>query len=317
MGGKAVVILFLIVVVGIGLFIVRSGIVGQAVSGITSLTNLRPASTTAPGFGVPLSIFGASKFVPAPPPAPGNVAPSLPPPAGGSQQPTSTISQSEIPTGYTLRDLSPYFHKIRIGSVSPGSIYSYGQTSLAAGFSGNETIDVSGWLLRARQGSQYVPQGINIYDPSGLTVESDIHLGSGDMLTIYTSQSAIGKNLRLNKCIGYLENTNHFTPPLFSVCPYPNRSEIDTFTGQCQNYVFSLGGCRMPDANPPVPENDYACRAYIDTLNYKGCFDKYRSDADFLSREWYAWTGSRFLDQFHDKVVLLDRNGLVVDAYEY
>ncbi|MDO8536964.1 MAG: hypothetical protein Q7R94_01815, partial [bacterium] len=235
------------------------------------------------------------------------------------------INPLYIPAGFTAKDLSPYFHKIRIGTVYSGSEYSDGQVSLYASFyssdqsgvPGTVSINVSGWFLRAREGSQIVPQAVNVYDPSGLTAEADIYLKEGDALNIYTGTSAISKNLHLNKCLGFLENTNHFTPSLPKSCPYVERQEISGFSGECQDYILSLGSCGLPEPNPPLPENDYGCRAYLNAINYKGCFERYRADADFLSREWWAWTGSKFLDERHDKLMLLDRKGLLVDLYEY
>jgi hypothetical protein len=231
---------------------------------------------------------------------------------------TPTYFESDIPSGYTASQLSPYFHKVRIGSVSAGFYNAYGQISLYAYFQNPDDFAfVSGWTLKANRGSQIIPRAVEIYEPHGLTPEGDIYLKSGDYLYIYTNTSAISRNLRLNKCIGYLENTNNFTPPLFQSCPYITRQEVASFTGQCQNYILSLGSCRIPAANPPIPPDDYACRSFMENINYGGCYSRHRSDPDFLGREWRVWTNSRFLDQQHDTLRLLDSDGLLVDLYSY
>ena len=234
--------------------------------------------------------------------------------------PEPTISPSEIPEGFTLKDLSPYFHKVRLGSVSPGfGPDSPGQISLYTSYSeGEKAVNVTGWLLQARDGSQYISKAINVYDPSGLAPAEDIYLGNGDILYLYTNTSAIGQNLRLNKCLGYLENVNQFNPSLPRNCPTPSRFEVSGFSGACQDYIQSLSSCSLPDFNnAPIPQNDYACRGYLDTINYRGCFERHRVDSDFLDREWRVWTGSQFLDDRHDRLLLLDRRGLLVDLYEY
>jgi hypothetical protein len=317
---KIKIVLLLVVALGVILFVLRSGVVGKLES-IGSLNFWPSSSSSAPwylasstkpasgGGGTPWYLASSSQ------------------PAGNfeNQNGQPAINPSEIPQGFTLKDLSPYFHKIRLSSISPGGYFGgYGQISLSASFNPSMSlgtsggaINVSGWLLQANKGGQYVPQAVGIYDPSGLAAEGDIYLKNSDVLNIYTLRSAIGKNLRLNKCIGYLENTNHFTPSLPMNCQYTDRSDIAGLSGVCQNYITSLGSCALPAANPRVPENDYACRAYLDNLNYKGCFDKHRSDADFLSNEWRAWIGSTFLDSSHDRLLLLDRQGLVVDVYSY
>lgn len=140
---------------------------------------------------------------------------------------------------------------------------------------------------------------------------------SGDTLSIYSNSSAIGVNFRLNKCMGYLSNTNNFIPSLNFNCPTINRSEIINFTGQCQNYITSLNSCQTPAPNPPISIYDYSCKSYLDKLNYGGCFTSHRSDYDFMSNKWYAWSGSQFLDFQHDRLLLFDRNGLLVAEYTY
>ncbi len=202
--------------------------------------------------------------------------------------------------------------------MSAGSVTSLGRVGLSTpGLEKEEGVNVTSWLIKGRRGGQHIPKAVEVYDPSGLTVESDIVLKKGETLNIYTSTSAIGRNLRLNKCIGYLQNTSKFVPALPKDCPRPNRSEVQNFSSRCYDYVLSLGSCAFPKPNVLLPFDDYACRAYLDTINYKGCFERYRSDSDFLSREWRVWAGSRFLDERHDKVLLLDKQGLLVDIREY
>jgi len=238
-----------------------------------------------------------------------------------NQPPQNTqpaIDQRNIPAGFTARDLSPYFGKVRFGSVSPGYSGSYSQVSLYAYMKEGESVNITGWLMKGNKGTRYVPQAVAVYDPSGLASETDIFLKSGETVNIYSTTSAIGKNLRLNKCVGYLENASRFTPSLYVSCPYVDRSEIQYLSGECQNYILSLGGCKLPDANPNIPMYDYACRAYLDILNYRGCFDRHSNDPDFSSKEWRVWIGSgQFLDSLHDRVLLFDRQGLLVDERTY
>ena len=230
---------------------------------------------------------------------------------------TSSINPADIPADYTVDQLSPYFHKVRFGSVSAGSYYYAGQISLRASFYGGDAVNVTGWMVKGNYGSDLVPRAVNLYDPSGLAAESDIILRSGDYVNIYNSASATGVNLRLNKCTGYLQNNNKVNPSLPQDCPAIDRSDTTGFSGMCQNYISSLYGCALPAPNPPVPQNDYGCIAYLNTINFKGCYDRHAGDADFLSHEWRVWTNHRFLDQYHDRVLLLDRNGLLVDLYQY
>lgn len=300
--GLLVILAFL----GIGLYFFSKDLV-------TSFNDVR--GLFAPPQGVNSFPVTPSSTVPsAVPPAP---RVPVSPPYLSPPEVQPSVNPADIPQGFTLSELSPYFNEVRIGSVSPGYFGGYGQTSLYTYLNPADAVNITGWRLQANWGSMIVPQAVNVYEPSGLTPESDIVLKNSDTVNIYSSTSPVGKNLHLNKCIGYLENVMTFIPSLSRSCPSINRSEVASFTGQCQDYIFSLGYCKSPAPNPPIPVNDYACRTFLDTLNYRGCFDRYRTDADFLDREWRAWTGSRFGDDRHDRVLLFDTQGLLVDEYVY
>ncbi|MBM3257310.1 MAG: hypothetical protein FJY98_03190 [Candidatus Liptonbacteria bacterium] len=232
---------------------------------------------------------------------------------GGSEEPLN------LPVGITKAQVSPYYGKVRVSSISPGGFGYAGQASLSANFDGTSAINVSNWRIQGNRGSHYIPKAVRVYEPNGLTPETDIAMRNGDYLYLYSGgTSAIGKNLRLNKCLGYLPNIDEFDPAVPKDCPYVERSEISKFTGQCQEYITTLGACGIPDLNDVrVPQTDYACRSYLENLNYRGCVDRYRGDADFLRNEVRAWIGTNFLDSLHDKVYLYDRQGLFVDYYEY
>jgi hypothetical protein len=123
----------------------------------------------------------------------------------------------------------------------------------------------------------------------------------------------------LNECVGYIAHVADFVPALPLSCPYIDRSQIENFTGACQNYILSIGGCQQPNmASPQIPRTDYACQDYLENnFTYKSCFEAHDGDANFLSNQVWVWTGSNVVDQYHDNVELLDRNGLLVDIYKY
>ena len=284
----------LIIVVGIGLYIYNSGVLGK---GFSALNSFSFGTSTSPG---PAPIYSSG--------APSNSA-------GTTYVPPTSIPPSEIPSGFTASELSPYFHEIRFGGVSAGT---YGQVSLYAYQSqGTASIDVTGWEVKGNRGGFYIPQAVNLYDPLGLTPASNIWLKSGDVLDMYSTSAPV--NLRLNECIGYLPNRSQFNPQLPQNCPYIDRSQIQSFTGACQNYIQSLGGCQEANlANPSIPINDDACRTYlVDNFNYRSCFESHQADSNFLSNQVWAWMGSSPFDQYHDNIELVDRNGLLVDLYSY
>lgn len=231
------------------------------------------------------------------------------------------------PSGFTQSDLSPYYGKIRLlNVVTPRGYYDarwVTQFTLQGADSvGMPGINVTGWHVKGNSGAQvFVPQAIDRYfvGAYGSPRPGDIYLSNGDYLTVYSSKSPVGANIRLNKCTGYLNSEHTFSPPLPQTCPSVDRSAVVTFSGECQSYIFSLYGCAEPTPNKKNRLSyDAACAAFLNTLNYQSCFAAHRNDYDFLGHEWRAWVDREMpFNPEHDRILLLDKNGLLVDVYTY
>jgi hypothetical protein len=119
--------------------------------------------------------------------------------------------------------------------------------------------------------------------------------------------------------MGYLNTPSQFSPGFSSGCPAIDRSGISQFTGACQDYILSLGGCQSPNfVSRSFPKNDYQCESYLQgKYTYNWCVSTYAGASDFLKNEWRIWMGSTPLDPSHDNVELLDGHGLLVDLYTY
>lgn len=310
---KIAIIALVVISLGVGLFLYHLGASGELklptiFSGLSGFSFLPSGSATT----LPTIPKGSSTV--------STISGS------GSSAPTSltvdssTINASEIPSGFTVAQLSPYFHEVRFGTMSAGNTYSYGTIVLNVYFKNNAatgTIDITGWQIKSKNGGEYIPQAVALYDPSGLAAASDIRLKNNDMAYLYSSSAPF--NLRINKCIGYIAHVANFQPALPLNCPYTDQSKISSFTGACQNYIQSLSGCSQPNMNSTqIPRTDYACRDYLENnFTYKSCFQDHSGDTDFLSNQVWVWTGSNVIDSYHDVVDLYDRQGLLVDQYTY
>jgi hypothetical protein len=236
-------------------------------------------------------------------------------PGGVSAGMTSTIPASEIPAGYTLAQLSPYFHEIRFAGISTYEISLYNYDNNAP----TSTIDITGWEIKTNRGGEYLPQAVNIYDPLGANPPSDIILFTNQENNVYLYSNSSPVNVRANECMGYLDANSQFNPELPNSCPAIDYSVITNFSGECQNYIESLGSCGTVNmTDPRIPQYDYACQQYLEhNFTYSSCITNHDHDPNFLGDNWYVWMGSSPLDEYHDNVVLLDKNGLVVDTYSY
>lgn len=228
------------------------------------------------------------------------------------------------PEGFSVNDLSPYYKKASItGFVRPSYSKSL-QGKFTIRFSGDKdtSVDVTGWKVKGNRGGEtYIPQASEEFNLLGWSPYGNIMLKKDDYVVVYSAKSSIDKNFRLNKCMGYLNNAYAFNPRISSSCPAFDKKQTITFSGACQTFLSRMGGCKEPTAsekNMFSGPNDTACRAFLDTLNYGGCYRAHRSDTDFFSKEWRVWLNAEMLfDPEHDRLILYDKNGKVVNEYIY
>jgi|SRR3989344_8139603 len=240
--------------------------------------------------------------------------------------PKSEISSSPKitpPSGFTVEQLSPFYKKIQLGSIRPAR--SYNDTSsfiLRPDYSVKENINITGWYIKVNFGATLkIPGAINNYNPFGAFAENDIVVNNrSHQISVSSLKMPFGKNLRLNKCSGYLNSIYAFSPALPNQCPGVNRGDIVNFTGACQSFILSLGSCRIPTSNEInfYASNDSACRDVLNSLNYGSCYSRRNQDVDFLGNEWRVWLGEKIpFDAKHDRILLFDKNNLLVNEYIY
>lgn len=275
--------------------------------------------TLLPAYLSPVAPTGSSNnnLLPAPPAGSGAPhAPSAPPPS------PAPVPLPTPPQGFTKADLSSFYGKVGLSSVARPSYSSGGGNfTIRAENSLSGPVDMDGWRLK---GNRYEVR-IEAASPSmtvGPVNQSALMLQPGGELIAYGATSnyiAQIRNIRLNKCTGYLNETYKLSPLIPEQCPRLDRSQYMTFSGGCQSYLYSLGTCGTPT---PAKINelsyDSACRAFLDTLNYGSCERRYRSDADFPQSGWRVWLiNSLPFDVNHDRLLLFDAQGLLVDEYVY
>jgi hypothetical protein len=240
---------------------------------------------------------------------------------------TTTTTQPVItpPQGFTSSQLSPFYNKVTLASIHAASGNSdAARFSVRAGSSISGTVDVTGWTVRTNKGQvARISSAVSVYEPSGSSAESDILLKANEYVTVYAEQtSPVGKNFRLNRCTGYLNSSYTFNPKLPSNCPAMyERSEIVGLSGECQSFILSFGGCKVPTSaqlNQYSTLDGGACRSFLNRFGYGSCFSKYSATVGFLSTEWRVWLRDYVnFDPLHDRILLYDRSGLLVDEYTY
>lgn len=232
------------------------------------------------------------------------------------------------PIGFSANQLSPLYKQAHIDSVIRPNIYSYyssgGQFAIYADGNTKQPLNITGWSVRGNKSNGVViPQAIADYSPNTFSASqgTDIILEAGSRVYVYGTKSVIGANFRLNKCTGYLNEKYKFDPSLPNDCPRIDSARLVLLSGKCQDFVRGMNACVTPSPNDlnrisGLVEDE--CRALINKQNHISCYNDHHGDADFFSKEWRVWVGDPMtFDADHDRLVLYDKQGLVVDEYTY
>ena len=190
----------------------------------------------------------------------------------------------------------------------------------------NVPVDLTGWTLEsdATGAASVIPKGTEVPTSGIVNAVQDIVLTPGERALVISGQSPIGASFRENKCIGYFSSFQQFSPPLPQNCPLPS-DELASFYGtgyirdaSCIDYVNTLSRCQVA-LTPPVNVSG-ACQTFlVKYLNYNGCVEAHKADADFEGDTWRIYLGrtdSMWCTQ-HEVVKLLDAQGKIVDAFSY
>jgi len=316
-------IILIIVAVLIGIVLIGYAATSIHLGGSKTSTNPATSSITV---GTSTTFLVAPRFVlPSARPAAGtrsgnsDLTPAAPAPSKGGFFSRYSGSKT-LPAGFTQADVSPYYQTVTISSVRTSrstSPTAYPDSVSLRQNAGDASVAISGWQLKTNRSDANIPRGVRLYHTTPTPLEN-IELRRGESATIYTNSSPLSANFMLNSCTGYLANSYPFNPPLPVSCQRPSKSEIETFTGTCQEYILRLNSCAPGDPNAAATAGDSSCRSYVaSTLNYEGCVKRSQSSANFFTKEWRIWEGKSFLDPLHDRVLLLDQNGKLVDSYTY
>ena len=187
-------------------------------------------------------------------------------------------------------------------------------------------VDITGWrLISAATGETgVIPRGTEVPVSGQVNVLQDIVLSPGERAVLISGRSPIGTSFKENKCIGYLETFQEFTPRLPVSCPDPSV-ELATFYGSsylrdtdCIDEVDRLPRCEVvTDAPENVPQS---CKNFMEKyFSYNGCVAAHKNDPDFEGSVWRIYLGAygSLWRSRHEVIKFLDNNGKTVDAFSY
>lgn len=231
--------------------------------------------------------------------------------------------------GSEFGPLSPYRRTITLnhsvsGAGSPDPANEYLEVYVPQ--NAEVPVSLSGWKLvsDASESSATISKGTAVPISGTINDAEDIVLAPGDRALIISGRSPIGSSFRENKCIGYFSSFQQFYPSLPQNCPVPSDELISFYgtgyirDGSCIEYVNTLSRCQVM-LSPPVSLSNTCQNFMVKYLNYNGCVEAHRKDADFDGTTWRIYLGrtAPMWRTKHEIVKLLDTNGKTVDAFSY
>ena len=168
-----------------------------------------------------------------------------------------------------------------------------------------------------------IPKGVDLPFANQINYESPIFIDPGDKVVLITGRSPTGYSFKLNKCTGYFNQFQDFTPKLPKECPVASDYNIASVPGYlkdaCVDYLESIPRCNMPLNNIP-PNLQSECLSLInEKLNYKSCVEDHKNDKDFYKKEWRIYLGrsEKLWKDRREIIKLLDLNKETIGTATY
>jgi len=187
--------------------------------------------------------------------------------------------------------------------------------------SGNSApANITGWTVEDKSKfSLAIPKAVDVFLSGKINKEQDVILEPNSKAIITTGRSPVGASFRLDKCSGYLEQSQDFYPSINEKCPRPkDENWPQNLSGQCLDYIKTLPRCRANFSIPPAL-GDECVRAINNTLTYNRCVELHQNDSDFFENEWRVFLGrdNEMWGEKYETITLRDKSGNVVETVSY
>lgn len=198
---------------------------------------------------------------------------------------------------------------------------------LQANLENEAVVIVSGWSIESLITNRKISIGNATRIFSGIiSSETTVSLAPGEEIIISTGHSPIGVSFKTNKCIGYLEQFQDFTPRLSRQCPSP-EDEFNEFSGilispindACFEFIDRMSRCKIPTETLPITLSQECNNFITNTINYSGCVANHRNDLDFIGNDWRVFLNrnEELWREKQETLRLLDWDGKTVDEFTY
>ncbi len=249
------------------------------------------------------------------------------------------VLQEELRQARLRGVASPYEGMVSIRGGRPKERFAQTEyLTLSANRNNKTDVPITGWVLESVVTGQRATIGkaVNLPRSGVVNTEFPLLLPPGDTVNVNTGRSPVGVSFRVNKCVGYFEQFQNFSPRLRRECQNPT-AEFDKFSkipvtkvrieddkGEiCREYIRkNINRCEinravLTDTELRLTEQ---CQAFIENAyTYTGCVANNQFEPDFFRNEWRVFLGSpaELWREKREIIRLLDQNGQTVDIFDY
>lgn len=271
--------------------------------GGASIFNSGPIAT-GPGQGTGVQTEGI--YSPPPPLIFGTTGPAKEKPKPGISPLQGAVRVSNI--NYSEEDFQREYMVLYAGGF-----YDYGTNK-------QKSISLDGWTVENNSGNRrLIPQAssVQLIDSPG-----PILLSPGEQIYLFSGDSPFGASFRENICSGYFNESSDFNPPLQERCPEFTNEDLlkQKFNSLCVDLIDRVPVCRQVRIGFEESAAGNDCIQFTsEHINYAGCVKDYMDKDGFFTGQWRVFMkfGQKLWNPLHDRVIIRDKDGLVVDEYSY
>ncbi len=187
-----------------------------------------------------------------------------------------------------------------------------------------ERFNISEWRIGKRNSRRKLGQATHLPLQNKASLLQDILITREARVVIVSGHSPLGYSFRVNKCTGYFDQFQEFTPVILHNCPLISKRTAENLSGSypsdiCLAYLGSLPECRVKLADYPA-DLLKSCQDFgRDYLNYSSCVRAHEGDHDFLTNEWRFYLGQdeELWNSEGDIIKLWDENGTLIETFSY
>ena len=223
---------------------------------------------------------------------------------------------------------SPLRGKIWISSVRRSSNANDEYITLTSNKSLPEGTLLTEMTLKSLSSGQAVQIGKGVGFPvtNSLNAMEEIRVSPEQKVFVISGRSPLGYSFKNNKCAGYFEQFQNFTPALPLQCPLLKDEPLPRAPNQlsdtCLDRVNRFPRCQISteQTKSVVTDQENDCIQFIqDRTGYSNCVLLHRNDTDFQGKEWriYLNWNQPIWKSRREIIWLLDQNGLFISQYSY